>query len=75
MAPETITVLEYATKVTSECSLIDLFIQTSALISKYVSRREPIKNQVVFSFNNKTDLAEILGSIKHFETSRQPIEL
>ena len=52
-----------------------LFIQTSTLISKYVLRREPVKNQVVFSFNNKTDLAEILGLIKHFETSRQPIEL
>ena len=28
---------------------------------------EPIKNWVVFSFNSKMELAEILGLIEHFE--------
>ena len=29
--------------------------------------REPIKNRVVFSFNSKMELVEILPLIEHFE--------
>ena len=29
-----------------------------------------VRNRMVFSFNNKTELAEILGLIEHFEYSK-----
>ena len=29
--------------------------------------KKKVRNQIVFSFNNKTELAEILGLIKHFD--------
>ena len=32
--------------------------------------KEKVRNRAVFSFNNKTELAEILGLIKHFEYSK-----
>ena len=32
--------------------------------------KEKVRNRMVFSFNNKTELAEILGIIKHFEYSK-----
>ena len=32
--------------------------------------KEKVRNQMVFRFNSKTELAEILGLIKHFEYSK-----
>ena len=32
--------------------------------------KEKVRNRMVFSFNNKTELAEIIGIIEHFEYSK-----
>ena len=58
--------LEYATKVTGDYSLIH-FAYADINGNLKIRLKEPVKNRVVFSFNNKTELAEILGLIDHFE--------
>ena len=58
--------LEYASKVTDDYSLIH-FVYTDINGNLKICLREPIKNRVVFSFNSKMELAEILGLIEHFE--------
>ena len=58
--------LQYASKVTDDYSLI-YFVYTDINGNLKIHLREPIKNPVVFSFNSKMELAEILGSIEHLE--------
>ena len=58
--------LEYATKVTDDYSLIH-FVYTDINSNIKIRLKEPINNWVVFNFNSKRGLAEILGLIEHFE--------
>ena len=58
--------LEYATKVTDDYSLIH-FVYTDIKGNLKIRLKEPIKNRVVFSFNSKMKLPEILGLIENFE--------
>ena len=58
--------LQYANKVTDDYNLI-YFVYTDINGNLKIRLREPIKNPVVFSFNSKMELAEILGSIEHLE--------
>ena len=60
--------LEYATKVIDDYSLIHL-VYTDINGNLEICLKEPIKNREVFSFNNKTDLADILGLIHGFTIS------
>ena len=48
--------LEYATKVTDDYSLIR-FLYTYINGNLKIRLKKPIKHRVVFSFNNKTELA------------------
>lgn len=58
--------LGYATEVTDNYNLIN-FVYTDINHNFKIRLRNPIKNRVVFSFDKKTKLAEILGLIDHFE--------
>ena len=58
--------LEYASKVTDDYSLIH-FVYTDINGNLKIRLREPIKSRVVFNFNSKMELAEILGLNEHFE--------
>ena len=58
--------LEYASKVTNDYSLIHFaYIDINSNLK--ICLREPIKNRVIFSFNSKMELAAILGLIEHSE--------
>ena len=50
--------LEYATKVIDDYSPIN-FVYTEINVNLKIGLKEPIKNRAVFSFNKKTELAEI----------------
>ena len=65
--------LEYASKVTDNYSPI-YFIYTDINGNLKIRLRESIKNGVVFSFNSKTELAEILGLLEHFEHHTKFVE-
>ena len=58
--------LEYASKVTNDYSLIH-FVYIDINSNLKICLREPIKNRVIFSFNSKMELAAILGLIEHSE--------
>ena len=58
--------LEYVTKLTDDYSLIH-FVYTDINGNLKIRLKESIKNWATFSFNNKMELAEILGLVKHFE--------
>ena len=58
--------MEYATKVTNNYSPI-YFVYTVINRNLKIRLKDPTKNRVVFSFDNKIELAEILGLIEHFE--------
>ena len=58
--------LEYVSKVTDDYSLIH-FVYADINGNLKIRLMEPIKSRMVFSFNSKMELAEILGLIEHFE--------
>ena len=55
-----------AGKVTDDYSLVHFFYSDINGNLK-IRLKEPIRNRVVLSFNNQTDLAEILGLVEHFQ--------
>ena len=59
-------ILEYVTKVTDDYSLIHL-IYININCNLKMCLKVPIKSRVECRFNNKTELAEILGLIEYSE--------
>ena len=52
--------------ITGDYSFIH-FVYTDVNGNIKIRLKEPINKQVVFSFNNKMELTEILGLMEHFE--------
>ena len=52
--------------ITDDYSLIH-FVYTDVNGNIKIRLKEPINKRVVFSFNNKMELTEILGLMEHFE--------
>ena len=60
--------LEYATKVKANYDYsLTHFVYADINGKLKICLKKPIVNQVVFSFNNKTELAQFLGLIEYFE--------
>ena len=55
-----------AGKVTDDYSLVH-FVYSDINGNLKIRLKEPIRNRVVLSFNNQTDLTEILGLVEHFQ--------
>ena len=55
-----------AGKVTDDYSLVH-FIYSDINGNLKIRLKEPIRNRVVLSFNNQTDLTEILGLVEYFQ--------
>ena len=61
--------LKYAREQTEDYKIIH-FVFADINGNLNLRLKEKVRNRMVFSFNNKTELAEILGLIKHSEYSK-----
>ena len=58
--------LKYARELAEDYEVIH-FVFADANVNLKLRLKEKVRNQMVFRFSNKTELAEILDIIKHFE--------